>query len=192
MSILNFLKVLYRYKFDIFSSYKIVGLRFRFPKSYISSRTYINYDHIGQLKIGKNTDISDFTTLVAMNDPLNQLDNSSLIIGSNTYIGEYNNIRAGGGLIQIGNNCSISQHISIIASNHKYDKSSLIRSQLWDLKNNYVIIKDDVWIGANVVILPGVTVSKGAIIGAGSVVTKDVPEYAIVIGSPARVIRYRE
>jgi acetyltransferase-like isoleucine patch superfamily enzyme len=192
MSVLDFIRVLYRYKFDIFSSFKMARLRFRFPKTYISSRTHINFDIIGQLQIGENTDISDFTTLVVMNDPLNQLDNSSLIIGSNTYIGEYNNIRAGGGLIKIGNNCSISQHISIIASNHKYDKSSLIRSQPWDLKNNYVIIKDDVWIGANVVILPGVTVSRGAIIGAGSVVTKDVPEYAIVIGSPARVIRYRE
>ena len=191
MSITNLSRVLYRYKFDIFSGFRLLRLRFRFPKTYISSRTHINFDYISQLKIGENTDISDFTTLVVMNDPLNQLDNSSLIIGSNTYIGEYNNIRAGGGLIQIGNNCSISQHISIIASNHKYDRSSLIRSQLWDLKNNYVIIKDDVWVGANVVILPGVTVSRGAIIGAGSIVTKDVPEYAIILGSPARVIGYR-
>ena len=192
MSITNLSRVLYRYKFDIFSGFRLLRLRFRFPKTYISSRTHINFDYISQLKIGENTDISDFTTLVVMNDPLNQLDNSSLIIGSNTYIGEYNNIRAGGGLIQIGNNCSISQHISIIASNHKYDRSSLIRSQLWDLKNNYVIIKDDVWVGANVVILPGVTVSRGAIIGAGSIVTKDVPEYAIIVGSPARVIGYRK
>ena len=192
MSITNLSRVLYKYKFDIFSGFRLLRLRFRFPKTYISSRTHINFDYISQLKIGENTDISDFTTLVVMNDPLNQLDNSSLIIGSNTYIGEYNNIRAGGGLIQIGNNCSISQHISIIASNHKYDRSSLIRSQLWDLKNNYVIIKDDVWVGANVVILPGVTVSRGAIIGAGSIVTKDVPEYAIIVGSPARVIGYRK
>ena len=191
MSITNLSRVLYRYKFNIFSGFRLLRLRFRFPKTYISSRTHINFDYISQLKIGENTDISDFTTLVVMNDPLNQLDNSSLIIGSNTYIGEYNNIRAGGGLIQIGNNCSISQHISIIASNHKYDRSSLIRSQLWDVKNNYVIIKDDVWVGANVVILPGVTVSRGAIIGAGSIVTKDVPEYAIIVGSPARVIGYR-
>jgi acetyltransferase-like isoleucine patch superfamily enzyme len=191
MSVLDYIRVLYRYKFDIFSGFRLLRLRFRFPKTYISSRTQIKFDYISQLKIGENTDISDFTTLVVMNDPLNNLLNSSLIIGSNTYIGEYNNIRAGGGLIQIGNNCSISQHISIIASNHKYDRSSLIRSQLWDLKNNYVIIKDDVWVGANVVILPGVTVSRGAIIGAGSIVTKDVPEYAIIVGSPARVIGYR-
>ena len=57
--------------------------------------------------------------------------------------------------------------------------------------NIYSIIENDVWVGANSVILPGVTVHHGAIVGAGSVVTKDVPPYAIVIGSPAKVIKYR-
>lgn len=54
-----------------------------------------------------------------------------------------------------------------------------------------VTIKDDVWIGTRAIILPGITVGKGAIIGAGSVVTKDVPDYAIVGGAPARVLKYR-
>jgi acetyltransferase-like isoleucine patch superfamily enzyme len=192
MSISDFLRILFRYKFDIFSSFTIARLRVKFPKTYISSRTHINFDNIGQLQIGENTDISDFTTLVAMNDPLNNVQNSSLIIGSNTYIGEYNNIRAGGGMIQIGDFCSISQHISIIASNHKFKKEELIRNQPWDLENNFVVIKDDVWIGANSIILPGVTIGKGAIIGAGSVVNKDIPDFAIAVGNPVRVIRYRE
>ena len=50
-------------------------------------------------------------------------------------------------------------------------------------------IEDDAWIGAGAIILPGVTIHKGAIVGAGSVVTKDVPPYSIVAGNPARVIR---
>lgn len=54
-----------------------------------------------------------------------------------------------------------------------------------------VTIHDDVWIGARAIILPGVTISKGAIIGAGAVATNDVPSYAICAGNPARVIRYR-
>ena len=48
------------------------------------------------------------------------------------------------------------------------------------------------WVGANSVILPGVTIHKGAVIAAGSIVTKDVPEYAIVAGNPAKVLKYRE
>ena len=54
-----------------------------------------------------------------------------------------------------------------------------------------VNIGNDVWIGARVTILPGVKIGNGAIIGAGSVVTKDVPDFAIVGGNPARVIKYR-
>jgi maltose O-acetyltransferase len=58
-----------------------------------------------------------------------------------------------------------------------------------DLKS--VVIEDDVWIGTRAIILPGVTVHHGSIIAAGAVVTKDVPEYAIVGGNPAKVIKYR-
>jgi acetyltransferase-like isoleucine patch superfamily enzyme len=54
-----------------------------------------------------------------------------------------------------------------------------------------IIIEDDVWIGANVVIMPGVILKKGTVVGAGSVVTKDTEEYSVVIGSPARKIRNR-
>ncbi|MNI40841.1 Chloramphenicol acetyltransferase [compost metagenome] len=57
--------------------------------------------------------------------------------------------------------------------------------------NQKIVIGNDVWIGANAVILPGVTLGDGAVIGAGAVVTKDVPPYAIVGGVPAKVIRYR-
>ena len=54
-----------------------------------------------------------------------------------------------------------------------------------------VLIEDDVWIGARAIILPGLRIGKGAIVGAGSVVTKDVPPYAICVGNPARVIKSR-
>ena len=62
-----------------------------------------------------------------------------------------------------------------------------------DREHKYAnIIGNDVWVGANSVILPGVKIGTGAIVGAGSVVTKDVPEYAIVVGNPARILKYRE
>jgi maltose O-acetyltransferase len=54
-----------------------------------------------------------------------------------------------------------------------------------------VTIEDDLWIGANCVILPGITLHKGSVVGAGAVVTKDVPENAIAVGVPAKILKYR-
>ncbi len=60
-----------------------------------------------------------------------------------------------------------------------------------DLTEKPVVIKNDVWIGANVVVLRGVTVGNGAVLAAGAIVNKDVPDFAIVGGVPAKIIRYR-
>lgn len=164
------------------------------PGAYISSKVSLNCPNIKSIQIGHNSVISDFTKIAVVNDSnVNAKFNASeLIIGYNTYIGEFNNIRAGGGIVKIGNNCSISQHITIVASNHAIAKGKLIREQPWVTGNNFVIIENDVWVGANSVILPGVRIGNGAVIGAGSVVTKDIPAFAIAMGNPAKVFKYRE
>ncbi len=138
--------------------------------------------------IGKKSSIRKNTivAIVAKNKK------SGICIGYNTYIGENNNLRAADGIIKIGNNCLISQGVTIITSNHKIEKNKLIVDQEWKSKSGKVYIEDDVWIGANAVVLPDVTIHKGAVIAAGAIVTKDVPEYAIVAGNPARIIKYRE
>jgi len=194
---MNNLKKIYTllriYNFNLFAGGKRVFLfRIKNPQVFLSPKSYIHFDFEKQLTIGTNSAINAWTTIIIANDTRNPVAaDSSLRIGENTYIGEYNNIRAGGGKIEIGSNCSISQHISIIASNHNIKKGSNIQDQLWSMENNFVIIKDDVWIGANCVILPGVTIEKGAVVGAGSVVTKNIPEYAVVCGNPAKIIKYR-
>ena len=117
---------------------------------------------------------------------------SGIIIGRNTYIGENNNLRAADGLINIGNNCMISQGVTIVTSNHGIAKDIPIAKQNWHSKKAKITIEDDVWIGANSVILPDVIIRKGAVVAAGSIVTKSVPEYSIVCGNPARILKYRE
>lgn len=163
------------------------------PSSYIHKKAIIRANNLMNLKLGKNNSIGAFSIIIVANDLLNpnSFKDSSLSIGSNTYIGEGNNIRAAGGTISIGNDCLISQHVTIVASNHGIEKEILIRKQAWSTTNNFVTINDDVWIGAGSIILPGVIVGKGAIIAAGSVVTKSIPEYAIVAGNPAKVLKYR-
>lgn len=157
---------------------------------HIDIHAIIRYEHISQISLGSNTSIGAFTILMAKNQ--NNLNNSFLKIGERCYIGEGNNIRAGGGTIEIGNDCLISQNITIVASNHTFQKGIQINKQPWSTESNFVKIGNDVWIGANSVILPGVIIADSAVIAAGSVVTKDVPRNAIVAGNPAKIIKYRQ
>lgn len=124
-----------------------------------------------------------------------QIANST--IGKRTSIGRYTKIRNA----EIGNYCSISWDVTIGATSHPMSHAST--HSFWyrkkfglcdqDLKfdSSVTHIGHDVWIGCNVVIMPGVHIGNGAVIGAGSVVTKDVPSYAIYAGNPAKQLRYR-
>lgn len=109
--------------------------------------------------------------------------NAKLEIGENVYIGSYSNIRCSG-KIKIGNNVRIAQHVSIIDSNYEISNSEII-----GIKTNEIIIEDNVWIGTGAIILPGVILKKGSIIGAGSIVNKDVNEKSLFAGNPARFIK---
>jgi len=149
----------------------------------------LHYDYLADLIIGPNVNIGAYTTIHVKNDTNTR--NSTLEIGEKTYIGELNNIRAGGGSIRIGKQCLISQQVSIIAANHNIKKGVFIAEQPWSTDNNFVEIGDDVWIGCGAQILPGVKIGSGAIIAAGSLVNRDVPENAVVVGNPARVLKYR-
>ncbi len=114
-----------------------------------------------------------------------------LVIGNNVSTNSNVMINANnGGSIRIGDNVLIGPNVVIRASNHVFsNKDIAIRSQKHE--PGTIIIKDDVWLGANVVIVPNVIINKGAVVGAGAVVTKDVEEYAIVAGVPAHIIGVR-
>lgn len=174
----------------LYIRYKIYAFKFKNLQAYISSNISINISNFSNVNIGKKVHISDFTTIHVIGNTTNA-NESKLVIGYNTYIGEFNNIRAGGGDIYIGNDCLISQHITLVAANHKFSKNSLIVDQEWNQQNNSIYIGDDVWIGSHSVILPGVKIGNGAVIGAGSIVTKNVDAYSIVVGNPAKTVGQR-
>lgn len=113
---------------------------------------------------------------------------SKVRIGDNSGIGQ-NAIVSG--KTTIGKNVMMGPDCIIYTRNHSFDNLDTPMISQGFNEEREVFIEDDVWIGGRVIILPGRTIKKGAIIGAGSVVTKDVPEFAIVGGNPAKIIKYR-
>lgn len=109
---------------------------------------------------------------------------SNVKIGNNVYINPNCLMMARGG-ITIEDGVQIAANVQLLSNNHDpYDLMVLICKP--------VLIKESAWIGAGATILPGVCVGKHAIVGAGSVVTKDVPDYAVVAGNPAKIIKVLE
>lgn len=136
-----------------------------------------------QIKIGNRTMIWPFARIHALL--------GDIIIGEDCTLNHFSMIvgeRAG---IRIGDGVRIGAHSLIIGSNHVTDSTKL---PIWKqgISSKGITIEDDVWIGSNVTVLDGVRVCKGSILAAGSVVTEDVPEFTIVGGVPARVIKNRE
>jgi acetyltransferase-like isoleucine patch superfamily enzyme len=110
-------------------------------------------------------------------------------IGVRSYIGPYTCLS--GDFIKIGNHCLIASHSSLYANNHNFaDSTRPIREQ----GNSYkgIVIEDDCWLGTGVRVLDGVTIGRGSVIGAGAVVSKNIPPYSIAVGVPAKVISKRE
>lgn len=106
------------------------------------------------------------------------------------------------GKLKIGSFCSISRNVTILLSgNHRVDwlttyPFNVVFEEFRNITGHPfskgdVIIGNDVWIGMDVVIMSGVTIGDGAVIGARAVVTKDVPPYAMVVGNPAKIVKYR-
>ena len=110
-------------------------------------------------------------------------------IGNNSGLGINCRVR---GPLTIGNDVMMGPDVVIMTNSHNFDRIDIPMNAQGSAIPKKVIIGNDVWIGTRVIILPGVTIGNGAIIGAGAVVTKDVPDMAIVGGCPAKIIRYRK
>ena len=113
--------------------------------------------------------------------------------GAGIEIGDHSTFGANSriGVVKIGNGVFMGPEVMIITKDHVYSDLTIPIWMQGATPPEPVIIEDDVWVGARVIILPGRRIGRGSVIGAGAVITKDVPPYAVVGGNPARVLKYR-
>ena len=140
-------------------------------------RGSVIYAWEGQVRLGFGVVICHYAILNTVG--------GTIAIGDRTSVGDFSNLYGQGGLT-IGNDVQISSGCRMIPKTNIFaDRHQLISQQRWSTRG--ITIEDDVWIGVNCVILDGVTIGRGAVIGAGAVVTADIPPYSIAVGVPARV-----
>ena len=130
-----------------------------------------------QFVLGSKAIIEDFSTI---NNVV-----GDVLIGYNTLIGMSNVII---GPVKIGNNVIFAQNIVASGLNHEY-KNPDMPIHMQPVTTAQIVVEDDCWIAANVVLTAGVTIGKHSVVGAGSVVTKSIPPYSIATGNPAKVIK---
>jgi acetyltransferase-like isoleucine patch superfamily enzyme len=110
--------------------------------------------------------------------------NGNIIIGNECYINSGNVLYSGHG-ITMGNSVLVAANCTFSATNHEFsDKNKTIKEQRFKPSRGGIIIEDDVWIGANCVVLDGTIIRKGAVIGAGSIVKGEIASYSINVGTP--------
>jgi len=110
-----------------------------------------------------------------------------VVVGNDSGIG----MNARIGVVTIGDNVMMGPDCVILSANHLTSDLTIPMSQQGMAGHQRVVIGNDVWIGQRVIILPGVKIGNGVIIGAGAIVTKDIPAFAIVVGNPGRIIKFR-
>jgi acetyltransferase-like isoleucine patch superfamily enzyme len=171
------------------------GVSIRYAKYLEAGRDLIIEDYAEvnclatqKIQIGNRVSIGKFAIIRPANSYGGEMG-VGLKIGDHSNIGPYAYIGCSG-YIEIGNNVMISPRVSIYAENHVFDRTDIPMKEQ-GVKREFVRIEDDCWIAANSIILAGVTIGKGSVVSAGSVVTKDVPPYSVVAGVPARIIKQR-
>ncbi|WP_040920406.1 acyltransferase [Leptonema illini] len=147
----------------------------------LSRRATLSLIAGGSIKIGAGCRIHHFAQLLTYR--------GHIILGENCSVNPFTILYGHGGLT-IGNNVRIAAHVVIIPSNHNFQRIDIPIFQQGHSQKG-ITIGDDVWIGANSVILDGVTIGNGAIVSAGAVVRADVAPYEIVGGVPAKRIGVR-
>ncbi len=159
------------------------GIRRDNPGAKIERGVIVKGWRRGQLSLARESSVCR-CTILSCGDP--SLGHGRITVGEGTWIGQYNNFRTcPNSDIFIGRDCLISQFCTLASSNHGISRGETIKSQGMDKRRLGIVLEDDVWLGAGVTVLPGVTIGKGAVIAANSVVMDNIPPYEIWAGSPA-------
>lgn len=164
----------------IYSLLYYIGIGFLYKKTHPSNFIALssNVRNRGAIELGSNFSLYANATIWCLSFKAG--NNVSVNLGTHIF-----------GNVVIGNNTMIAPNVMIAGGGHKIELSSVPMIKQESTSRGGISIGNDVWVGANSVILDGVKIGDGAIIGAGSVVTKDVDNNAIVVGNPAKLMRYR-
>ncbi|MBK8899809.1 MAG: acyltransferase [Anaerolineaceae bacterium] len=174
------------------------------PHGYVSPQATI---HHPDLQRGKGTFIGDRVTIFQSRDggavvleegvhlygdiTIETGEGGAVVIGAETHVQSRCHFSAYKGSIKIGRRVEIAPNCLFYPYNHGTEPGQPVRSQPLASRGD-IVIEDDVWLGAGVTVLDNVHIGQGAVIGAGSVVTKNIPANTIAIGVPARIVRSRE
>ncbi|MFT5260758.1 MAG: acetyltransferase-like isoleucine patch superfamily enzyme [Saprospiraceae bacterium] len=168
---------------------------------------HIDLRNPGRVSIGSNCVFDDYVQFSARGE-----NDDGIHIADKTLIGPNVRLRSRSGTISIGESsnigpdchigtaskltigkhCLFGGHCYIGGQMHSFDDTEIPITEQAMVPTQGVSIGDDVWLGAHVIVLDGINIGHGAVIGAGSIVTKDIPEYAVAVGAPAKVIRLRK
>jgi len=127
-------------------------------------------------------------------DPRGCYTYANIYVGDDVNLGLRPTIIAARSTVRIGSKVLFGPEVTVIGGGHNIAEPGRAMADVHEKRDGDdlgVVIEDDVWVGARAIILRGVTVRRGSVIGAGAVVTRDVPPYSVVAGCPARVLRFR-
>ena len=188
----RFIEVLKRVQYKIEEKEKLLHVTSSASAKIHPEAIIVNHQGPSKIKIGSFSNIRGELSVYPYGDGIE--------IGDGCYLGRYSIIRAANS-VKIGNNVLIAHSVTIIDTD-SHEKNSIERANSYymmlnegipdkagNIANSPIEIKDYAWISYNVCILKGVTIGEGAIIGAGSVVTHDIPDYCLAYGNPAKVIK---
>lgn len=142
----------------------------------------------------RKNDMASCGKNVILENPMKVTKPCNIYLGNNVAIRGFFTFISHTGRLYVKDNVDISQHLTVVTGNHTIHPPL----DMWQIECNHtaygdkeldIIIEEDVWIGINVTILPGVTIGRGSIIGACSLVNKSIPPYSIAVGNPCKVVK---